>query len=71
MRDFFLNIGWRSCVLAMITVTAIVCLAMGYRAAFAAISGAWPNSATLAAVSFAAGLGAKWLCENRDALVET
>ena len=71
MRDSILNIGWRTCVLTMIAITGLLCLAMGYRAAFAAVTGAWPNSATLAVVSIAAGLGAKWLCENRDALVET
>lgn len=70
MRDTLLNVGWRSCVLAMILAAGVLCLAMGYRAAFAAIGGAWPSSATLAVVALFAGFGAKWLCENRDALVE-
>ena len=70
MRDSLLRAGWRSCVLAMIFVAGMLCLSLSYRAAFDLISGAWPSSATLAAVSLVAGLGVKWLCENRNDLVE-
>ena len=70
MRDSLLRLGWRSCVLAMILCAGLLCLTLSYRAAFALISGAWPISVTFATVSLVAGLGVKWLCENRDVLVE-
>jgi hypothetical protein len=54
----------------MILCAGLLCLTLSYRAAFALISGAWPISATLGVVSLVAGLGVKWLCENRDVLVE-
>jgi hypothetical protein len=57
-------------VLAMILCAGLLCLTLSYRAAFALISGAWPISATFATVSLVAGLGVKWLCDNRDVLVE-
>ncbi len=70
MRDSLLRAAWRTCVLAMILVAGLLCLALSYRAAFALLGGALPSSATLAAVSLMAGVGVKWLCENRNDLVE-
>ena len=69
-RDRALRNAWRVCVLAMIFVAGLLCLSLSYRAVFELIGGAWHGSATLAGVSLLAGVGAKWLCEHRDELVE-
>ena len=54
----------------MILITGLLALATAYRALFALLTGAWPITLTLLCVATAAGIGAKWLCENRDELVE-
>lgn len=70
LRDALLKAGWRSCVLAMILVASLMCLSLSYRAAFDLIAGAWHDATALAVVSALAGVLVKWLCENRNELVE-
>lgn len=70
MRDALLREGWRIVILSLIFALAMAGLSMIYRALFAAIGGAWPSAGVMLGVSVAAAFCLKWLCENRDELVE-
>ena len=71
MRDTLLREGWRVIVLSIIFTLAMIGLSMIYRALFAAIAGAWPSAAAMIAASALAAFWLKWLCENRNELVES
>lgn len=70
MRDAFLREGWRVVILSLIFALAMGGLSMIYRALFAAIGGAWPSAGVMLVASLFAAFCLKWLCENRDELVE-
>lgn len=55
----------------MISALAIAGLSMVYRALFAAVGGAWPSAAGMIIASLGVAASLKWLCDNRDELVES
>ncbi len=58
-------------ILSMISALAIAGLSMVYRALFAAVGGAWPSAAGMIIASLGVAASLKWLCDNRDELVES
>jgi hypothetical protein len=70
MRDTLLREGWRMVILSLIFALAMAGLSMIYSALFAAIGGAWHSAAAMIGASVVAALWLRWLCENRNDLVE-
>ena len=70
MRDTLLRECWRVVILSMIFALVMAGLSTIYRALFAAIGGSWPSALGMVCVALIAGVGLKWLCENRNELVE-
>ncbi len=70
MRDTLLRECWRVVILSMIFALVMAGLSMIYRALFAALGGSWPSALGMISVTLIAALGLKWLCDNRNELVE-
>lgn len=71
MRDTLLREAWRIVILSMIFALIMAGLSMIYRALFAALGGAWPSATGMLFASLLAGFFLKWLCDNRNELVES
>jgi hypothetical protein len=71
MRDTLLREGWRIVILSMIFALVMVGLSMIYTALFAAIGGAWQSAAGMVVMTCLAAVSLKWLCDNRNELVES
>lgn len=70
MREHLVRQGWLCSVLLMILGSTIVGLCLLYAALFALLGGAWDGSVARLGVAGLAAFAVKWLCVNRNDLVE-